>query len=352
MPSFVPPLDKGVLIVDKMMDGVAREHPEYGAALIYNHLRPEHTVQLLDLPLSITFDLAVLAGEPQVRILARQILDAEHSNDLNALGSAFNSLNQMLLIATSPLIPDRDSTIRIEDLSLCLTNYIVIRHALYNFLKTGEREFTLPWTEAIPLSDVPRENRIAYLLSMRWTAMVVMEMNDYLGKVSAGLETASEEARLALPHPILPILPEEDTESAEKILGHAVALHRNEQEYYALWLRFFFTGERDFYFEPLWEDDQPYLETLINLLADIELEAREMSQEFITSWQSLPRSPEQVQYDQTVAGMNFDLMESSDNVLFRYGRNLPFLPSDTPNWFRSEQFRCTWRKLQNPWRRG
>ncbi len=317
-------LENNVLTVDRMLKGLAKEHPEYGAALIYNNLRPEHTFQLLDLPLFITFELASLAGGHRIKDLARQIWNAESNGNIHALSEAANSLNEYLLLVTSPLVPDRES-IRIEDLALCLTNYIVIRHALYNYLKEGEREADLPWSETIRWADLPPESRIAYFLSMRWPAMIVMYMNHYLSQVSSGLKAASDEILDELPYPVYPIVPEdEDQETEGNVLGQAIALHRKDQEYYRLWLRFFYSGRKDFHFEPIWDEEAPYLETMVNLLADIELEARDMSREFSTAWNDLVRSPERLQYDQgSFMGVHLDFLGTQDDAFLKFGRGLP-----------------------------
>jgi hypothetical protein len=316
-------IDRNLLVVNRMLDGVAKEHPEYGAALIYNKLRPEHTFQLLDLPLGITFDLAALAGGSLIVDLAKQIWNAESNDNLNELAEAANRLNHYLLMATSPLVPERDS-IQIEDLALCLTNYIMLRHALYRYLTEGEREATIPWSDTIRWSELPRESRLSYFLSMRWPAMVMMYMSNYLARIASELSTAGDEALETLPYPVYPIVPEAQDETSDNVLGQAVALHRKNQDYYRLWLRFFTNGEKDFYFESLWSNEEPFLETLVNILADIELEARAMSSQFTMAWKNFAgTAPAGPQYDApSGTGLHLDL-GSRDDLFLKYRKFLP-----------------------------
>ena len=324
--DLFPHLGDDVSTVDRMLKGLAQEHPESSDALIYNSLRPEHTFQLLDLPLSITFELASLAGGDRIKDVARQIWNAEIHGDLNTLSEAANRLNHYLLMVTSPFIPDRE-TIQIQDLALCLTNYIIIRYALYRFLKEGEKEVEMPWSETIRWADLPSDQRVACFLSMRWPAMIVMHMNHYLHRISAGLGTATDEILEELPHPVYPIVPEED-EAEDQILGQAVGLHRKEQDYYLLWLRFFYDGHKDFLFEPTWDEELPYLETMVNLLADIEREARDMSREFSDAWNNLIQSPEQLQVDlQSPMAVHLDFLETPEDIFLKF-REWPPHPAD------------------------
>jgi hypothetical protein len=322
---FDPPFpnDRNILVVNRMLDGVAKEHPEYGAALIYNNLRPEHTFQLLDLPLVITFDLASLAGGSHIVDLAKQIWNAESNDNINELSEAANRLNRYLLTATSPLVPERDS-IQIEDLALCLTNYIMLRHALYRYLTDGEREATIPWSDTIRWSELPRENRISYFLSMRWPAMVMMYMSNYLERISSELSVSGDEALEILPYPVYPIVPDGQDETSDSVIGQAVALHRKDQDYYRLWLRFFADGEKDFFFESLWSNEEPFLETLVNILADIELEARAMSSQFTVAWKNFSGMvPEGPQFDApSETDLHLD-SDSRDDLFLKYRKVFP-----------------------------
>jgi hypothetical protein len=300
-----------------MLDGIAKEHPEYGAALIYNNLRPEHTYQLLDLPLVISFELASLTGGLQVAEIAKKIWLAESNNNLNLLADAANRLNHFLLLATSPTIDSK--SIKIEDLALCLTNYIILRYALFQYLSKGEREISLPWSETIRWSDLPKENRVSHFLSMRWVSMIILYMDRYLDQLSPALAHSTDEFRETLRYPIYPIVPDEDKED-ENILGQAVALHRKNQDYYQLWLRFLINGEKDFYFEPIWDKEAPYLETLVNLLADIELEARNMAREFSTIWNEIRKVPAEIQQN---SSMDVFFDETRDDIFLKHKINLP-----------------------------
>ena len=270
------------LIVERMLQGLAKEHPDFEPAMIYTVVRPEHTFQLLDLPLSITFNLAMLAGGDRVKNLVDRIWQSEMSGNLNHLSEAANHLNWYLMLATTPSQPDQGS-IHIEDLALCLSNYVLLRYALFRFLETGEKEVALPWSDTFQWEDLPKENRVPFYLAMRWPAMVVLFMNKYLSRASSGLGLQSE-FNESFPYPIFSIVPEDESEADKEILGQAVGLHRVNQDYYRLWLRFLYNRQTDFYFEALWSDDLPYVETILNLMADIELEALEMSSELSSTW--------------------------------------------------------------------
>ena len=76
------------LVVDRMLTGIAKKHPETDHASKYGKLRPEDTFQLLNLPLLITFELASLAGQEQVREIVERIMSAEEDNNLNSLSEA------------------------------------------------------------------------------------------------------------------------------------------------------------------------------------------------------------------------------------------------------------------------
>ena len=316
-------VENDVTIVNRMLDDLAKKYPQHEPTLIFNNLRPKHTLQLLDLPLNITFDLAYRSGGDKVRILAEQIWQAEANGNLNVLAESANRLNQYLM-AVASLPAAGNASIHIEDLALCLTNYVLLRHALYRFLKAGSKNVELPWTDTINWSEMPRGNRVAFFLSMQWPAIVVLQMTQYLARVGRDYSKFNH-LHNALLHPVVPIVLENESDTSNETLGHAIGLHRNNQDYYRLWLRFFYDGKKEFYFEPIWSGDLPYLQTLIELLADIELEARDMSGELSSLWEDLTGSLEYAPNDQgSPMDVHVDFKDSRTDPLLKYRKGPPF----------------------------
>lgn len=261
--------------------GSGRPGPD-SQAYSLTDLKPEHTYKLLDLPSGTILKLASMLGVKDVRDLMDKLWRADNEDDLGTLGGGINFLNQRVIMAAYPggAAPEF-----MDSLSLSMTNFIILWQALYNYLKQGDREARIEWSETVGLDSLPRGRRIPFLLAYDWLSMMLMLVDSYMEKVMDRRAVAPPDD---LPLPVVAIQPEGESDEEGELLGYAVGIHKPGQTDYEIWLRLLFSGEVDFYFVPLW-DESEHLQKLIDNLADLEAESRSTILNISSSWKMMPK---------------------------------------------------------------
>lgn len=269
-------------VIEQMLaDSAARSGVAATDKSGYTILRPEHTYRLLDLPSGTILRLASMLGMKDVKDLMDRLWQADNEDDLGTLGRGINFLNSRVIVAVhGSATPDF-----MDSLSLSMSNFIILWQALYNFLKEGNREVLIEWTDTVGLDSLPKGHRIPFLLAYDWLSLTLMSVNVYMERNLKERAPVSAD----LPLPIVPIQPEGESDLEGELLGYGVGIHKPGQDDYELWLRLFFDGQVDFSFVPLWEEPA-HLQKLIENLAQLEAESRSTLVDISSAWKTLPRA--------------------------------------------------------------
>lgn len=294
---------------------VGRGDPDQQASAL-SRLRPEHTYKLLDLPSGIILKLASMLGIKDISDLMERLWRADSEDDLGTLGNGINFLNRRVIMAAYPggVTPEY-----MDSLSLSMTNFIILWQALYNYLKQGDREVQIEWTETVGLDSLPRGHRIPFLLAYDWLSMLLMLVDSYMDKIKDRKENALEED---LPLPVVSIQPEGEPDAEGELLGYAVGIHKPGQADYEIWLRLFFSGEVDFYFVPLW-DESVHLQKLIENLAGLEADSRSTIGDISSLWKMLPEKADGGSETDISSVLNAESKGLTPEVLVRYRFGFP-----------------------------
>lgn len=307
--------ESNLSVTEQMLAEVSAGREPDRQAYTLNRLRPEHTYKLLDLPSGIILRLASMLGIKDISDLMDRLWRADSEDDLGTLGKGINFLNQRVILAA---YPGGASPEFMDSLSLSMANFIILWQALYNYLKQGDREVQIEWTETVGLDSLPRGHRIPFLLAYDWLAMLLMLVDAYMEKIGDRKNNIPSED---LPLPVVSIQPEGETDEEGELLGYAVGIHKPGQADYEIWLRLFFSGEVDFYFTPLW-DESAHLQKLVENLADLEADSRSTMIDISSSWNMLPKAMEGAQADISSI-LNAESNSLSPEALVRYRFGFP-----------------------------
>lgn len=308
--------DSNLSVTEQMLAEVTAGKDSDKQAYTLNKLKPEHTYKLLDLPSGTILKLASMLGVKDIRDLMERLWRADSEDDLGTLGRGINFLNQRVILAAYPggAAPEF-----MDSLSLSMTNFIVLWQALYNFLRQGDREVQIEWSETVGLDSLPRGHRIPFLLAYDWLSMLLMLVDSYMGKIKDRKNYMPTED---LPLPVVSIQPEGETDAEGELLGYAVGIHKPGQADYEIWLRLFFSGEVDFYFVPLWEESV-HLQKLVENLADLEAESRSTIIDISSSWKMLPKAAGEGAQDDISSILNAESTSMAPEILARYRFGFP-----------------------------
>ncbi len=304
-------------VTEQMLAEVSAGRDDLGKqAYRLNNLRPEHTYRLLDLPSGTIIKLASMLGMKDIRDLMERLWRADSEDDLGTLGNGINFLNQRVIMAAYPggAAPEF-----MDSLSLSMANFIILWQALYNYLKQGDREVQIEWSETVGLDSLPKGNRIPFLLAYDWLSMLLMLVDSYMDKIK---DRKSGTLAEDLPLPVVSIQPEGQSDEEGELLGYAVGIHKPGQADYEIWLRLFFSGEVDFYFVPLWEESV-HLQKLVESLADLESESRSTILDIASSWKMLPKTAVNGVDADISSILNAESKGLSPEVLVRYRFGFP-----------------------------
>jgi len=308
--------ESNVPVTEQMLAEVSGGRDASGKqAYTLTNLRPEHTYKLLDLPSGIILKLASMLGVKDIRDLMERLWRADSEDDLSTLGNGINYLNQRFILAAYPggAAPEF-----MDSLSLSMSNFIIMWQALYNYLKQGDREVQIEWTETVGLDSLPKGQRIPFLLAYDWLSMLLMLVDSYMDKIKdRKVNTLAED----LPLPVVSIQPEGESDTEGELLGYAVGIHKPDQSDYEIWLRLFFNGNVDFYFVPLWEESQ-HLQKLVDNLADLEAQSRSTIVDISSSWKLLPDKVGGGETDISSI-LNAESKTVASNILVRYRFGFP-----------------------------
>jgi hypothetical protein len=308
--------ESNLSVTEQMLAEVSAGKDSDKQAYKLNKLKPEHTYKLLDLPSGTILKLASMLGIKDIRDLMERLWRADSEDDLGTLGNGINFLNQRVIMAAYPggAAPEF-----MDSLSLSMSNFIILWQALYNYLKQGDREVQIEWSETVALDSLPRGHRIPFLLAYDWLSMMLMLVDSYMEKIKdRKTDTLAEDLHL----PVVSIQPEGESDEEGELLGYAVGIHKPGQTDYEIWLRLFFSGEVDFYFVPLW-DESLHLQKIVDNLADLEAESRSTIVDISSSWKLLPEMGGGGAETDISSILNAESKNFTPDVLVRYRFGFP-----------------------------